>query len=239
MERVLVLALMCAADYKVSATQLVWQLWESDPDSGGPATLRSHVAHVRQALRAVARAGDGRAGLITERVRGGVQYRLHVQPERVDAVRFEREVQEGRILLRQGQYERTEARLSNALRLWRGMPFADAVGWSFPHEETTRLRNLWRDLRIARAEACAASGRDGEVIDDLRNLAAERPGDGRAWVLLITCLYRCERDEEAALACRRAIEAFAARGIETARLEKMQRAVLNGSLPRSFHAIPR
>jgi DNA-binding SARP family transcriptional activator len=229
MERVMILALVCTKGYSLTAMKLARQLYGDDRREGAARTTTSHAAHIRQALRAVV--GNDRA-LVSETVRGGVAYRLDIASDCIDAVRFERQVVAGCRQFQQGLHEEAAATLDAALGLWRGAPLPDAAGWPFASPEIIRLQNLHRAALITGMEAHIAAGRAWEVVGELEGMAAARPDDGKVWHLLITSLYRGERDAEAAVACQDAIRAFHLWGLDTSRLEALQRDVLTGSLPR-------
>ena len=229
MERVVILALVCAKGYSLTALKLARQLYGDDRREGAARTTASHAAHIRKALRAVV--GNDRA-LVSETVRGGVAYRLDIASDCIDAVRFERQAVAGCRQFQQGLHEEAAATLDAALTLWRGAPLSDAAEWPFASPEIARLQNLHRAALITGLEARIAVGRPWEAVGELEGLAADRPDDGKVWQLLITSLYRSERDAEAAAACHDAIKAFQLRGLDTTRLEALQHDVLTASLPR-------
>ena len=228
MERAVMLALLCAKGHTLSTAKLVSQLWGRDPGDSGTRTLASHVAHIRRALRAAA--GDDRL-LVSDSVRGGVDYRLTIEPECVDAFRLERQVAVGCRMFEQGLPENAVTVLDAALALWRGTPLADVEGWPFARPEIARLTNLYRTACITSMEARMALGRHREAVGTLEDMAAEWPGDSRVWQLLVVSLHHSYRDDEASAACARAISAFRDRGLNLSRLQKLQYDVLNGLLP--------
>src|SRR5271154_5151897 len=136
MERVVILALTCAKGHSLTAIKLARQLYGDDGRDGAARTTASHAAHIRAALRTAV--GDD-AALVSDRVRGGGAYRLDIESDCIDAVRFERQVEVGRRQFRQGLNEAAAASLDAALSYWRGAPLSDAAGWSFAVAEITRL----------------------------------------------------------------------------------------------------
>jgi DNA-binding SARP family transcriptional activator len=229
MERVVILALLCAKGHSLTALKLARQLYPDDQRQGAARTTASHTAHIRKALRAAV--GHDQA-LVSERVRGGVAYRLDIVSDCIDAHRFERLVAAGCRAFQQRFHEEAAATLEAALSLWRGAPLSDAASWPFASAEIARLENLHRAATITLMEARIGIGRYQETIGELVGLAAACPEDGRVWYLLITTLYRSERDAEAGAACQAGIRAFRGLGLDTSRLEALQREVLTGSLPR-------
>jgi DNA-binding winged helix-turn-helix (wHTH) protein len=57
MLRALVVALVCADGHPLTSAALERRLWEN-PSPSAPDTLRSHVAHVRDAMRRAAESAD-------------------------------------------------------------------------------------------------------------------------------------------------------------------------------------
>jgi DNA-binding SARP family transcriptional activator len=229
MERVLILALVCANGHLLAISKLARRLYPDDRRDGAARTTASHVAHIRKAVRA---AGGDDDVLVSERVQGGVAYRLDIDSDCIDAYRFERRVAAGCREFKQGLHEEATATLEAALSLWRGAPLSDAAGWPFTSAEITRLENLHRAASITLVEARIAVGRSLEVIGELVSMAVARPDDGKVRYLLVTSLYLSERDAEAGAACQDGIRAFRGLGLDTSRLEALQRDVLTGSLPR-------
>ena len=89
--RTLLALLIVEANRAVSVDRLVDGLWGPSPPAAAVATLHGYVARLRRALDPGRRAGGEGAVLVTDP--GG--YRLRVDPEAVDTVRFERMAAEG------------------------------------------------------------------------------------------------------------------------------------------------
>jgi DNA-binding SARP family transcriptional activator len=235
MERMTVIALLTAPGYSLAALKLAARLWEGDVSDAAVLTARSHVSHAREAVReVVAAVGDGDEAqlIVTARDRGGWTYRLNAKAENTDVYRFEKQVATGCRQLQEGLHQQAFAALDDALSLWRGEPLQDAADMSFAQAEIRRLTNPHRAARVARAEAGIALGWYWELLSELWSMAAEWPDDSKVWHLLVTCLWRSHRDGEAAIACKESVKAFQDRGLDTRQLEKLQRDVLNGALPR-------
>src|SRR5262249_1234316 len=125
--RSLLAALLVHANEPVSQDRLIDALWGEPPPARAGANLHLHVAAQRKLL-----GGDSDASI--ETAPGG--YRLRIDPEQVDASRFERRVREAR-----GRDD-AAGRLSDALALWRGPAFADVADEPFAHTEALRLAAL-------------------------------------------------------------------------------------------------
>ena len=231
--RILVLALLCAHGGMVPADRLAGLLSETGAPEGSPATLRSHVSHLRRALSdAVAPQNDHVSSvLVTGKVGGSAAYALQVHADHVDASLFERSVAAGIRELHSGGSEHASEILREAMSLWRGQPLADAAGHAFAQADIRRLESTYRAALIARAQADVHSGLHRAVIGELEAMTARWPNDEAVHVLLVICLYRSGRPAEAARACRAAIEATLEQGLDSRRLTALQRDVLTGTLP--------
>jgi Bacterial transcriptional activator domain len=153
-------------------------------------------------------------------------YLLRVQPEQVDAVRFQRLVQEGRRALDADNPVTAAERLHAALRLWRG-PIPDEVAGSpFAQDETARLEGLYLTAREARIQADLGVGRHAELLPELELLTAQQPDHEGLRRLLALALYRSHRVDEAAETCRRGITRLLARGHRAPALQQLQTAIL-------------
>src|SRR5271165_604897 len=106
--------LVLEAGRVVPAGRLVEELWRGSPPPGAAKTLRSYVSRLRAQLgpdAALAARGGG--------------YVLSVDPDAVDAGRFERLVASGQSMLSRSEAAAAAGRFREALRLWRGRALAD------------------------------------------------------------------------------------------------------------------
>lgn len=230
--RALLLCLLCAGGELVPAGRLAELLSEASSRVGSPATLRSHVSHLRRAISEVAGPGEGSDPVIvTGRVGEATAYALRLEADRVDASRFMRGAARGVRELRAGHAEQAADTLREAIGLWRGQPLADVAGRSFALAEIRRLQAAYRAALVARVDADAQCSLDGSVIGELEAMAERWPDDEAVRALLVTSLYRSGRTAEAARACREAIEFTLEHGLESRRLAALQMQVLTGSLP--------
>ena len=234
MLRALVVALVCADGHTLTSAALERRLWENPPP-GAADTLRSHVAHARDAMRRAAESADrllGQRLLVTEKAPTGVSYRLRLSPDRVDAAGFQGHIRAGQVAIRLDQFGQAAGHFRDALALWRGRPLVDVAHLPFARAHIANLANLRMTALLGRIEADIWSGHYREVIGELQVLLAERPDDGAVPRLLVTSLYLSERLAEAALVCQRAIVGLQAHGLNTGPMEELQHQVLNRSLPR-------
>jgi DNA-binding SARP family transcriptional activator len=114
-------ALALRAGSWVSVDRLIDELWADRPPEKARKALQMHVSRLRGALAAAAPE--------TKRFIAGGQagYRLTVDPEAVDAARFERLIQDARAALERDDPVPAGALLLEALALWRGPPLCELL----------------------------------------------------------------------------------------------------------------
>jgi predicted ATPase/DNA-binding SARP family transcriptional activator len=219
--RALLALLLVHANQTVSIERLIDELWGESPPATAARTVQAHVSRLRKALGV----GKGADGVIVTHERG---YELTLDPERLDALRFERLVAEGRSELAAGHPARAAAAFEAALSLWRGAPLAGLGEEPFVRREAARLD----DLRLAAledlGEAKLALGRHGELVGRLEALIGEHPYRERLRAQLMLALYRCERQADALQAYQDARSTLVEElGIEPGeRLRELERAIL-------------
>lgn len=147
----------------VSSDHLIEDLWEGDPPPTAAKTVQVHVSRLRRALGAALN-GDG-DGLIGT---GSGGYVLRVEPDRIDAQRFQALVAEGRAALAEHAHARASARMREALALWRGEALADFAYASFAQDEIARLDGMRTVALESALEAELALGRHAELIPELK-----------------------------------------------------------------------
>ena len=91
-QRALLALLLLHGNETLSTTRLIDELWGEAPPATAAKTVHVHVSRLRKAL-AAGENGNGSAGLVLTREHG---YELRLDPERLDAARFERLLAEGR-----------------------------------------------------------------------------------------------------------------------------------------------
>jgi DNA-binding SARP family transcriptional activator len=222
--RALLALLLLHANETLPADRLIDELWSGAPPAAAAKALQMHVSRLRKALGV--EEGASPAGPVTTRERA---YKLEIDPNELDAYRFEDLLARGRAELAGDRPERAVAVLETALRLWRGAPLADLAYEQFAQVEVARLE----DLRIAAVEelmeAKLALGHHAEVVEQLEPLIVEHPyREGlRAQVML--ALYRCDRQADALQAYQDARRTLVEElGIEPGeRLRRLERAILS------------
>lgn len=164
-QRAVLAVLAVQANEIVSTDRLVEEVWGGEPPATAVVTLQRYLSHLRRAL-------DGLPLTIETRRPG---YVLVVDPELVDAHRFERMVDEGRSHLSSGAVEQAAIVLRGALELWQGEPLADFSFEPLARIETARLEELrWTAVEL-RIDADLACGRHRDLVPALEALVAAHP----------------------------------------------------------------
>jgi predicted ATPase/DNA-binding SARP family transcriptional activator len=190
--RALLALLLLNANRVVSADRLIEELWAGRPPAGAAKTLRSYVSRLRAAV------GDE---VVRSRAPG---YLVEIDPDQLDARRFERLLDEGRKARARGDAAEAAACLREGLALWHGGALADLADEPFAGVEAGRLEELRLVAIEERIEADLACGRHHELVAELEALLAEQPLRERLWGQLMTALYRSGRQADALAAYQRA-----------------------------------
>jgi DNA-binding SARP family transcriptional activator len=196
--RALLAALLVDANQVLSADALIDALWEGQPPASAAKTLQTYVSQLRRELEPDAGPGGWR---VLGTVDGG--YRLRVDPEQLDAGRFERLAEEGRRALERADLAGAAACLRAGLGLWRGPAYGELAGVSFARAEAARLEELRLAALEWRVEAELGLGRHAELVGELEELIAREPFRERLWAQLMLALYRSGRQADALGAYRR------------------------------------
>ncbi|MFD5418384.1 BTAD domain-containing putative transcriptional regulator [Streptomyces sp. NPDC127069] len=195
--RGLLVALALSPGRAVPKAVLVDWIWGAYPPADAANALQRLVSRLRKLL----------PGGAVEGLTDG--YRLAVEAEAVDAVRFERLVAAG-----QARTEDVSGRvrlLREGLALWRGAALQD-VGLQDSaafDAAVVRFEGLRLTAAEARAEADVALGRGAEVVTELTDLVAAHPVRERLVAALMRALVAAGRDSEALQVYQRAREALA------------------------------
>ena len=163
----------------VSADRLAAGLWGEEPPPSAPKMVQLYVSHLRRVL-------DGDASIATR----GRGYELQLPEGAVDAVRFERLLE--------------ESRGREALALWRGDALADVADEPFAAAEVRRLEELRLRAAEMAIDADLEAGRHVDVIGELEALVAAAPLREHLHAQRMLALYRAGRQSEALAAYREA-----------------------------------
>jgi DNA-binding SARP family transcriptional activator len=220
----LVLAsLVVRANEVVSTDRLFEVLWGAQPPETATNTLQTYVAHLRSVLEPQrARREPGR--LLVTRPPG---YVLAIEPDGIDAVRFERLARQGRSELATSPSDATHT-LRAALDLWRGEALADFTFEPFAQADITRLTELKLSALEDRIGADLSLGDHRALTGELAQLTQEHPLRERLAGQYMVALYRSGRQAEALRAYRHLRETLVEQlGIEpNPTLVRLEQAIL-------------
>jgi predicted ATPase/DNA-binding SARP family transcriptional activator len=218
-ERVVLARLLLDAGRSVATDALLETAWPGmDPARAGR-SLHVRLAHLRGFLEPGRPAGAPSSLLVRE----GAGYRLAIDPDQVDAVRFERLVRAAGSLPAADAFEA----YVDALALWRGRPFSDIPDDEFVQIEVRRLEELRAHAAVARARALVELGRHEEALPELHRLASENGLDEELARTLALALYRAGRQVEALDALRELGGLLRELGLEpSAETRELERRIL-------------
>ena len=218
--RGLLIALALQPGHAVPKATLIDWIWGSRPPSEAANALQRLASRLRKALP---------EGLVEGQADG---YQLRVEPDAVDAVRFERLV--GRA--RTDEDPRRVRLLREALALWRGAAMQD-VGLQDSaafDAAVTRLEGLRLTAMEDRFDAEISLGHGAELVTELTDVVAAHPLRERLVAVLMRALVATGRDSEALLVYQRTREALSgALGVDPSpELSAVHVALLRGELGR-------
>jgi ABC-type transport system substrate-binding protein/DNA-binding SARP family transcriptional activator len=219
-QRALLAILILNAGRAVSTAQLIDDLWGAQPPATADHTVEAYISRIRRLLRAEA-SGD----LLLTQPPG---YLLRIDPDRVDAVWFQRRVAKGEAALDRGDAEAAAQLLGSALALWRGAPLADVGEPPFAAAAAQRLEDLRLAALEKRIEAELQTGRHRELVPELEALTGAHPFRETFHGQLMLALYRSGRQADALAAYRRTrTQLMEELGIEPGQhLQRLEQAIL-------------
>jgi DNA-binding SARP family transcriptional activator/ABC-type transport system substrate-binding protein len=230
-QRAVLAILLLHANRVVSADAIADGLWGERPPASAANTVQGYISRLRKVLAS----GDGE--IILHSPPG---YILSVEPDRVDAQRFELLAREGTQAHANGEVDRAAELLREALALWRGVALADVEFNSVVQLERRRLDELRLTALEHRIELDLALGRPAELIPELELLVSEHPLREGFRGQLMLALYRSGRQAEALEVYQQARRTLVDElGIEPSQpLRELEQAILrqdDSLAPRDLH----
>ncbi|MGB3828233.1 MAG: BTAD domain-containing putative transcriptional regulator [Ornithinimicrobium sp.] len=174
--QIVLAALSLAAGSAVPVTRLVELVWGEDPPRTAAKTVQTYIARLRKGL-----------GPDTI-VRLGASYRLDVQPDSVDALRFQ-------TLLDRGN-------TAAALAEWTGAPLAGLDSHGLAATVVALVEQYLGAVEVDLEAVVEAN--PPAAIGPLTELTSTYPFRESLWALLMTSLYRAGRQSDALAAYRTA-----------------------------------
>ena len=218
-QRAVLALLVIAAPESVSRDRLVDELSGERPPTSAEHAVQVYVSAIRKVLR---EGGSGEA-----EVRGSRSgYALAVEPDRIDARRFERLVRAGQKVAG-GDPAGAASLVADALALWRGEPLAEFGESASIGREAERLQELHAIAVEGLVEARLVLGQHAGAVAAVSAAVAANPLRERPRELLMLALYRSGRHAEALDAYRNAREALDEIGLQPGpELRRLERAIL-------------
>jgi DNA-binding SARP family transcriptional activator len=206
----------------VPMERIIEGVWSEEPPRSAVENIRTYVWQ----LRSLMHDGDGRERLESH----PAGYRLNVEPEELDLVRFCALAAEGDRALRRGSMAGAAILLEQALDLWRGDVLAELELGPTAQAKADALNEQRRQVELDWIGARLSLGEHADMVPVLRELTAERPLDEDLWRHFIVALYATGRTGEALSAYTRARSVLIAElGIEPgARLREAHAVILEG-----------
>jgi DNA-binding SARP family transcriptional activator len=195
--RSLLAVLLINAGQVVSVDRLIMEIWGDAPPAGATNLVSIYALRLRRLI------GDESSQLLRTRAPG---YQLCLEPEDLDATRFDALVHAARQALAEQAPQRGADLLAEALGLWHGGAFMDVPGSPLVAAETERLEDARLDALELRIAADIGCGRHAEVTPELSRLIADHPLREGLWGLLMRALDAAGRHAEALTAYARAKE---------------------------------
>ncbi len=218
-QRAVLAMLALAAPDVVSTDRLIDGIWGEKPPTKPLATLQVFIHNLRKACASV-----GAPEAIQRRAPG---YRLGLDPNAIDAARFEAHVANARRAAT-AQPETSYRELTAALDLWRGPALADLRDLPFADAECVRLDEAHLTAEEDRIDLALRLGRHTDLVGRLEELVRQHPTRERMWAMLMTALYRADRQSDALAAFGRARDQLAEElGIDPGEaLQQLELAIL-------------
>ena len=200
----------------VSVDRIVDHMWGERPPATAIKTVQVYVSHLRRAL----------VEDVVVSSRSG--YALAIDAERIDALRFERLLNEGRAALSDDDPARAAELLRSALALWRGPALGDLAFERFAQDGAAALEELRLSAIEERIEADLRLGRHVELVAELEGLVREHPLRERLRAQHMLAHYRSGRQADALESFRDARRALVDElGLEPGRaLRELEQAIL-------------
>jgi DNA-binding SARP family transcriptional activator len=193
-QRAVLAALLLDAGRPVSNETLVDRVWGRSPPDRAVRSAQAYIARIRRLLARAAHAeGEDDADPRRRLTRDPSGYRLRVDPDKVDALRFRALL--GRARRDLPARERADV-LAQALALWRGEPLTGiAGGWAGRVREALRQERI--EALVAWSDAEVQAGNPAAAIGPLTELCEEQPRLEPAAAALMRALYAAGRPSDA------------------------------------------
>jgi DNA-binding SARP family transcriptional activator len=219
-QRTVLAALLLAQQRVLSDAQLSLLLWNWEPPATASAQIYTYVSRLRRRLHPH-----------MEIIRQRPGYLLTVHDGRFDYEEFELLSRLGQTEAASGRYEAAARHFHSALGLWRGPALADVTEY-LASSMVPVLDEARMVIREAFFAAQLALGRNAQVAAELTGLVAEYPLRESLRAMLMTALYRTQRQADALAVYQQGRQILAEElGVDPGpALARTHQAVLTGDL---------
>ncbi|MGW9378057.1 BTAD domain-containing putative transcriptional regulator [Streptomyces albidoflavus] len=166
----------------VGRNELVRAVWGANASETAMNSVYTYVARLRKLLEPERPRSAQSEVLVSD----SVGYMLRIPPDHVDTERFQTALADARRLRTDSAKEQAVSRLGSGLALWRGTPYAGAVG-SFVEAERRRLAETHVLAVEDYAEMLLELNRPARAIGELSGLVQHYPLRERLRLLLMRC----------------------------------------------------
>ncbi|MGW1148854.1 BTAD domain-containing putative transcriptional regulator [Streptomyces sp. NPDC002454] len=187
-QRVVMAALLLNANRVISVDRLAEYVWDGAAPRSAPATVRTYVMRLRQAL------GEHASARILTRAPG---YLLEINEHESDLGQFTAHRRRAAELAEHGDLEGSSAELAEALALWREEPLSDVPSRTLRDVEGRYLQELRLQTMELRFDAELALLRHAELVPELWRLVRKYPLREALVGKLMLALFRSGRQSEA------------------------------------------
>lgn len=192
-----VLAMLVAARGQVIPVErMIENLWRGKPPERARLSVQAYVSNLRRLLEP-ARPPRTPARLLVSAPPG---YALRLPPESVDAWRFEDMLDQVRT---DSDPRVAQARIAEALGLWRGPAFAEVADEPWAAVETARLNELRLIATELHVAAGLRSGAAAAMVPEAERLTRDHPLREEGWRLHALALWSSGRQADALATLRR------------------------------------
>jgi DNA-binding SARP family transcriptional activator/WD40 repeat protein len=182
-QRLVLAVLLSNANRVITQDALADAVWNGDLPDRGPRSLHTYVSQLRKALHGgIERDGEG--------------YVLAVDPEQVDALRFDALVEEARSTV-EDDPAGAATMLRRGLGMWAGTAYGDLGFEPALSGEANRLAEERVAALELRFEVDLLLGRHEQIVSEIEALLREQPYREHLAAMLMLALYRAGRQAEA------------------------------------------
>ncbi|HEY0932924.1 MAG TPA: BTAD domain-containing putative transcriptional regulator, partial [Trebonia sp.] len=170
--------LLIHSDHTVGADRLAEAIWGDDGVERSAATLDSHVFRLRRLLEPARAPGAAPSVLL----RDPSGFRLVIDTDRIDSVRYAALAAEAGELLAAGDAAAALERAEVARALWRGRPYGAVADQGWARAAVARLEEIHGRLRETHVGALLGTGAVDRALVELETALEEEPLRERLWL---------------------------------------------------------